>query len=414
MRSPFPAILVVALIFPGGLLHADDGPVATPAPPATPAALAQIAMDWDMAHHSAINGDLDMAEKFYAKLLAVDAPDDVKKKALVDMFEVYRRQNIYSKAIAVGERIHQTFPNDPATPELLLQLGRIYRETGADDLAISRFYNVLNAALHVDQAEFTTYQDYSKQAQFEIAETFLESGNYEQAGRMYQLLDRLDLTTDQKAHAEFEAMYCTFLTKDFAGTVKSARDFLETFGNSSDAPQCHYVLSVALKGMGRTQEAADETLALLRMEKALEKSDAATWSYWQKKTGNQIANEFYQGGEFLKALSIYQAMAKLSDDPSWQWPVIYQAALCFERLRLPDRAGEAYHYIVDESKKLQAAGKPLDEDLTELVHMADWRSQHLEWQQGAEAQLDDLLGPRPPADDPVPIPASNPRITQTP
>lgn len=413
MRNARLAVFAALLLFPS-FLRADDPP-AVPEQHATPQALAEIAQDADMAHRAAVIGDVDLAEKFYAKLLAVDAPDDSKKAALLDMFECYRNHNVYSKAIAVGERFHQTFPADPATPELLLKLGRLYRDTGAYDLAIARFYNVLNAALRVDQAEFAKYQDFSKQAQFEIAETFMTSGDFQQAGRTYLLLERLDLTPDQKAHAEFQNVYCTYLTGDYTGAATAAKRFIESFGGSQYAAQCHYVLSMALKALHRSQEATDETLVLLSMEKKLEKSDTATWTYWQRKTGNQLANGFYQEGDFLRALTIYQAMAKLSNDPDWQWPVIYQVALCFERLRLPDRAAEAYHYIMDQSKKAQEAGKPMDEDLTELTHMADWRSQHLEWQQGAEAQLNDLLGARAPADDPdTTPPATDQKVTQTP
>jgi TolA-binding protein len=216
---------------------------------------------------------------------------------------------------------------------------------------------------------------------------------------MYTMLDRLDLSSEQKAHAQFQMAYCGFLMGDYAGAVAASRRFLEAFGNTAYSPQCHYLLSVALKGLNRPQEAADEALSLLRMEKSVEKRDPEAWIYWQRKTGNQMANGFYQEGDFLRALTIYQAMAKMNTDPQWQWPIIYQVGLCFERLRLPDRAREAYQYIAEESKKAQAAGKPLGEDLTELNHMADWRTQHLEWKQGAEAEINDLLGARPPADD---------------
>jgi TolA-binding protein len=390
--------MATALLLMGGRLLADDAPMA-PEAPATPEAIAEIAGYAGMARHAAERGDLDVAEKFYMKLLLVDAPDDAKKQALFDMFDCYQSRHLFSKAIAVGERIHSLFPSDPGTPEMLLKLGRLYRETGAYELAIARFYNVLNAALRVDQAEFAKYKEYSTEAQFDIAETFVTSGDYQQATRMYTMLDRLDLSSEQKAHAQFQMAYCGFLMGDYAGAVAASRRFLEAFGNTAYSPQCHYLLSVALKGLNRPQEAADEALSLLRMEKSVEKRDPEAWIYWQRKTGNQMANGFYQEGDFLRALTIYQAMAKMNTDPQWQWPIIYQVGLCFERLRLPDRAREAYQYIAEESKKAQAAGKPLGEDLTELNHMADWRTQHLEWKQGAEAEINDLLGARPPADD---------------
>ena len=101
----------------------------------------------------------------------------------------------------------------------------------------------------------------------------------------------------------------------------------------------------------------------------------------------------------MRALAIYQAMAKLSEEPEWQWPVVYQAGLCFERLRFPDRAIEAYNFILDENKKIQEAGKSTGEDLTQLCQMAEWRIEHVGWQQTTEGQLNALLGARAPADD---------------
>ena len=44
----------------------------------------------------------------------------------------------------------------------------------------------------------------------------------------------------------------------------------------------------------------------------------------------------------MSALTIYQTLARLNEDADWQWPVIYQMGLCFERLRLSSRAAEAY------------------------------------------------------------------------
>jgi len=139
MRSLCLAFLATALLAGASALADDQPPVVTPDPPATPEALADIAGFAGMARRAAEKGDLDLAEKFYGKLLIVDAPDEAKKQALFDMFECYRTRNIYSKAIAVGERVHVLFPADPGTPDLLLKLGRLYRETGAYELAIARF-----------------------------------------------------------------------------------------------------------------------------------------------------------------------------------------------------------------------------------------------------------------------------------
>jgi len=406
---PFAVLAASAAISPGAAAsaspaesaHAPEADAGTEAATPAPKTLAQvdIAAYMGMAERSLADGDQELAEKFFDRMLQVNAPDADKKGALLEMFDSYRSRSMYSKAIAVGERVRQLFPDDPAEVPVLLKLGQIYRETGAYQLAIARFYNVLNAALRVDQAEFAKYEALSTDAQFEIAQTFLDAGDFPQAARTYSMLDRLELTHEQKGHAEFQLANCCLLLGDFANAEKEARHFLENYADTSYAPECHYVLSVALAAEHHPQEAADEALTLLRMEKKVATTDAAAWVYWQKKTGNQLANGFYQQGDYLRALTLYQTMAKLSDDPEWQWPVIYQVGLCLERLRLPDRAAEAYKYILDENKKALDAGKTPADDLGQMAQMAEWRTEHLQWEEKAEGQLDAVLGPRSPADD---------------
>src|SRR5690606_38282313 len=99
----------------------------------------------------------------------------------------------------------------------------------------------------------------------------------------------------------------------------------------------------------KPQEALETVMTLLKEEDARKEKNPDKWIYWQKKTGNEFANGFYEQGEFMSALTIYQKLATLSKDPDWQWPVIYQMGLCFERLRLARRAAEAYKFIIDES-----------------------------------------------------------------
>ena len=121
-----------------------------------------------------------------------------------------------------------------------------------------------------------------------------------------------------------------------------------------------------------------------RKSKAPEK-----WLFWQKKAGNEFANDLYQRGEYLNALTIYQSLATLTDSPDWQWPVIYQMGLCFEKLRVDRRAAEAYKYIIDESKKPERKLAELPDSVRGLVEMAQWRGEQLVWKSGTE------VAPRP-------------------
>ena len=352
-----------------------------------------------LAQEAAGKGNLELAETYYNKLLDLNAPEEEKKAALWQMATMYQKNRVFSKAIAVYEKANELFPADPKTPEMLLKVGLIYRETGAYQMAISKFYAVLDSTLKIDRRDFDAYKALTQQAQFEIAETYFLAGNYEEADKFFSMLKRLDLSHEDKARAEFKSIYCRFLLKDYPGVISSARIFVRDFPDTKYVPECRYILASALRSLDRAQEATDEVLALLRAEKPKEKADPENWVYWQKKTGNQIANDLYQQGEFIKALSIYQSLAKLDGAPDWQLPVVYQIGLCFERLRLLPRALEAYSFILDQCKKTEAGGAALSSSLQTLREMAQWRSDKVSWMQDTDFQLQSLLhGKELPAD----------------
>jgi hypothetical protein len=134
----------------------------------------------------------------------------------------------------------------------------------------------------------------------------------------------------------------------------------------------------------------DEVINLLRTEKATAEQDPKTWAYWQEKAGNQIANDFYLRGDFERAITVFQTLAKLNSSPDWLWPVIYQMGLCFERLQLPARAQEAYAFITDEATKHKGG---LTNALDQIVKMAAWRTNQVGWKTKTEERLESLLGP---------------------
>ena len=351
-------------------------------------------------------GNLELAESTYKKLLDLPASDEEKKTALWAMADIFAKNNIYSKAIAVYEKAIKLFPLDPKTPETMLNLGKVYRDSGAYQMAISKFYGVLNTSLKIDQKDFENYKLLTQRAQFEIAETYFVSGDCQQADKFFSLLKRLNLNHEDKARAEFKSIYCHYLLNDYDSVVLSARTFIKAFSDTSYVPECRYVLATALRRLNKTQEATDEVMALLRNEKPKEKADPKNWAYWQKKTGNQIANDLYQQTEFVKALTIYQALAKLDTAPEWQLPVVYQIGLCFERLRLLNRSLEAYRFITEECKKSQTGGIQLPSSVETLREMAQWRSDQVAWMQTTDLQLQGLLGEK--AKDPgLPLPETH-------
>ncbi len=341
-----------------------------------------------------------LADHFLRLLVNLPCPESEKKTALREIAESYEKNRQQTKAITIYEKMIELFPRDADLPDLFFKVGLLYRETGAYGRAIARLYSVLNTALKINERGFTSYRDLSQRAQMEIAETYLLTADYKQAGKFFQLLARSELTDEQRARVQFKSLHCQFLLDDSAGAVVASEKFLTDFPDDASVPECRFIQASALRSIGRKKEAFDAVLALLRAEKANREKAPDRWAYWQKKTGNEFANEFYKQGDFLSALTIYQTLAKLGEEPEWQWPVIYQMGLCFERLRLVSRAAEAYKYIIDQSKKAVPEGGTLSENITSLVQMAQWRGEQLAWQYTTETQLQHLLG------EPQTIPAA--------
>ncbi len=68
-------------------------------------------------------------------------------------------------------------------------------------MAINRFYSVLNSTLKLPPDAFDHYQLLAKTAQFEIAETHFETGNFAEAGKFFGRLRLLDLAPVDRARA---------------------------------------------------------------------------------------------------------------------------------------------------------------------------------------------------------------------
>lgn len=351
-------------------------------------------------------GDYAAAEIAFRQVLNSAAfTQAVHQEALIGLARMHRRQGSYTKAAAIYERFLKDFPDDSRLPDVLLDLGRTLRAIGAHRMAISRFYSVLNSTLKLPAHSFDHYQLIAKTAQFEIAETHFESGNYAEAGKFFGRLRLLDLAPVDRARAHFKSAYAAQLGGDPEGAIRILRDYLSQWPHDENVPEARHLLAATLRQLGRTDEALAATFELLSAEQQQSAAEPRRWAYWQRRTGNQLANEFFQNGDTTNALAIYQALAALSGESNWRLPVLYQVALCYERLRALDRAREAYEQI---TKGAQAT--PDNPELNELAKMAAWRISNMAWNDATERQLtsffDTTTGTSKPTEQKSPPPAN--------
>lgn len=343
--------------------------------------------------------DYASAEIAFRQVLeAPDVPEKDVKTALLGLAGMYRKQGELTKASAIYERYLQDYPSDERTPDALLELGRTLRDLGVYKRAIARFYNVMNSTLKLPAEGFDRYQVLAKTAQFEIAETHFLAGEFAEANKFYSRLRLLDLAPVDRARAHFKSAHALRLQNDLDGCVRTLRAFIDQWPDDENVPEARYMLAVTLREMKQPEAAFVATLDLLRTEKARVAADPKRWAYWQRRTGNQLANDFFESGDTLNAHAIYAGLLDLATEPSWRLPVMYQLALCYERLGITDRARASYQAIIAGS------GATPPPDLAELTRMAAWRLEHLEWRDRVGTQISKFFDSTTGKSDPQPAP----------
>ena len=344
-------------------------------------------------------GDTALAEKLFDQLMRLGAPTARKRDAMLRMGrQLEDQQKQPAKAAVVYEQFIANFPNDPESPETLLRLGRIYRNSGAHASALNKFYSVLYSSLQVKTGE--DYTDSSLRAKMEIAHTHFSAGEYKEAYQLYSRLKLVKMSQEESSEVAFRLAYISYLAGEFPTSLIESQAFLDTYPSSPLAPEAQYLNIQSLKKLGRNNEAMKETIELLQAGREFGKKKPAVWAYWQRKTGNEIANELYESGDAFGALTVYQKLAALNDAPDWRGPTIYQIGLCYERLRHLDRAREAYRYIIDKIPATQAATGDVvvGENLATIRDMAEWRLEHLDWIEQTEKDMFPLIN------KPIPLP----------
>jgi tetratricopeptide (TPR) repeat protein len=356
---------------------------------AEPDSLKKLQLQLDLGREQRRQKSTALAAQTLTGLLAADAPAEIKRLALFELALVAQDDNKLVLAEQIfGQYLHN-YSEDPSAPEVLLRQGLIYRQMGVNILAISKFYAVMSTALKLKLENMDYYKKLVLQAQIEIADTYYQEGKYEEAADFFsRLLKSANPELDQ-IQTQYKLVRSLSYSTNNAETVAQAQIFLNLYTNAAEVPEVRFFLASSLKKLGHNNDALKQVLLLLQSQEENVRKNPELWTYWQRRAGNEIANELYKEGDFFSALQIYLSLAELDKSPAWQLPAWYQTALIYEQLQQWQKATETYQRILDRQKELtDATATP---SLLSLIDMAKWRKDYLDWMQKAKITQQSFL-----------------------
>lgn len=324
------------------------------------------------------------AGRLLASLLQEAASDDIQRAALLELAQAAQDDGDLVRSQQIYAQFLNRWPDDARVPEVLLRQGQNFRSMGMTQLALAKFYSVMTAALVLKNDQFEYYQRLVLQAQTEIAETHYMSGDYAHAADFYNRLLKQNQPALNRPLAQFRLIRSLHAVGKHDEAVAQARDFLTRYPDAAEQPEVRFCLARSLKELGRSGESLQQVLTLLQEQKAKTRDRPELWAYWQQRTGNEIANQLYRDGDYVRALEVYLKLRELDSSPVWQVPVNYQIGMTYERLMQPEEALKTYNGLLSREAELGTNATPA---LKAVFDMARWRAGFLQW----EGRVDRLV-----------------------
>lgn len=280
-----------------------------------------------------------------------EAPVDTQRECMKHLAQFALDARSYSKAQQIYSQLVSRFPLHPDTPAVLYRQGVLYRRIGATELALSKFHAVMSTVISLKEKDIPGYQTLVLLAQTEIADTYFMAGQFDRAAEYYRRVLKLANVELNEAQIRLKLVKAVFELKDWKGVIAEGQQCIEKVALSTQIAEVRFLMAEAYKRLGMRTEAIRQTLELLNTEEERAAQDPDNWAYWQKRTGNQLANELYEQGDYVNALLIYETLSKLPGNEEWHSQALYQIGLIYERMFQPERAKVVYNEILSRSAR---------------------------------------------------------------
>ena len=319
--------------------------------------------------------DYAVAEQQFLNALNIDMPTEIKKSVIQNLCRIYEVIGDVAREILMYEKYLELFDDTYSIPYVILKLGSLYTKSGAHEMAINRYYSVLNRAFVIPLEFLDEYRDAIVYAQIKIANAYTEIGNYTKALELIDKIQTNVIPDNDLTNVLFMKGLCAYETKKFEDAIPILENFKITYSEDINTPKTCYILVQCYKELKNIDKVNQTIQFILQEGKRKRNSNdkiGQLWHFWQKKTAEEVAQDFYEKNQFADALKIYQIMVQMDDSIEWQWPLLYSIGLCYERMQMLSRSRAAYELIAN-SQTLE----PLTPILLDYKKEAYWKIQQL-------------------------------------
>ena len=191
---------------------------------------------------------------------------------------------------------------------------------------------------------------------------------------------------------------CAYYTQNWDDAIACLKTFCENGANRSNGPEGYYYLIHSFKNKDDKDNVVTTVFKLLKISQQKRIQKEENWEIWdryQKKITTEVAQDFYEKGDLMDAIKIYQALVDLNTTPEWQWPILCQLGLCYERLGLPLRSKAAYKLIADAKDQWNETDIQWTEDLRNYHLQATWHLEQINAYEKIKMDMENLLKTAP-------------------
>ena len=332
-------------------------------------------------------------EQQWQKALKTLLPMDLNKVLIKNLCKIYKTLQSPIRFL-LYEKYVEAFPKEQDVPRVHLTLGYHYLNYQAFDRALSHYYKVLNGTFNVDQTHLEEYEKYVIWAQLGIAQVYLEQKKYEEAFEFFSKIHFKNADATILADILHKRALCAYCSEYTDEAVKLLEKYCDLPVDTAEMPEAYYYLIHAYKKLNEKDKVLETIFTLLRLGQKKRIEQANHWQIWdryQKLSASEIAQDFYREGNLIEAVKLYQALVDMNKSPDWQWPILCQIGLCYERLGLSIKSKAAYELIAEATDQWNDIAIQWTEDLRNYQLQAQWHLDQIKTYEKIKLNFEQLV-----------------------